>query len=356
MLYTFREGRLNFKKMKGVVDLSSIFCYFLRILIFFYLVDSEEVSVEKYYEEGKSIRLDCTVKNINEAMWQKDGQIITFGSIVIFDKRRISVGSNWATDYSLEITQMLKKDKGNYTCKNRMSNNADAYYNLKLKAGASIEDNMFSGPEVRAMENETVILWCNASGYPVLSVSWYVIEEDSIQEEKMTGLGINGNMLGIQRVSRSCASKFQCQAVSTYKPEKIEKRNITLIVDFFPEMSVIGFINNKSSSNILYGSTSETVKLSCTVFSSEPFNITWLSQRDKKELGWYSSQSGKSESAGIYGYSIKSNINHNDRRIVEVVLTVLLDTNDSFSNYSCNAENKLGPILKTIETRKKESM
>lgn len=290
--------------------------------------------------------LYCRVEDISKSSWRRGDKPISVGERT-FDTR-ISISSTNPRDCNLKITKMSKTDEGNYSC--REGGNEIISYNLIASESASIP--VHSGPIKTSMLGETVSLWCNATGYPTPNVTWYAYRQTG-SEEKLENIGITGKMLGIRNASRSCSTKYQCQAMNGYRMKKPAVMNITLTVHSFPDVFLRNKIDEKEILNAgpLPAKKRERVALSCLVYAVPPANVTW--SRDNIAIGTYHHINGiveKSKNNNTFLYDLKTKAI--EVKIgISVMLEFTLDAEDTFASYHCDAENEVGSTRKTVKIK-----
>lgn len=202
------------------------------------------------------------------------------------------------------------------------------------------------------MLGDTVNLWCNATGYPEPTVTWYAYQQTG-SGEKLESIGISGNMLGIRNISQSCNTIYQCQAINSYRMKKPVVKNITLRVDFIPDVSVGIKLNGKEILNggSVLGRKKDRVVLSCSIYAVPPPNVTW--SRDNITIGTYHHVNGaieKSSNTDNFLYELKTKALETKIGIT-VTLDFTLDADYTFAGYHCDAENEVGSNRKTVKIK-----
>ncbi|XP_052699042.1 limbic system-associated membrane protein-like [Crassostrea angulata] len=321
----------------------ALFC----ILAFFSVIDAKPEVVTYDLGEDLIYPLYCRVDDIRRTSWKRDDNLITFGKMVFKDKDRISIDSSRPLEYNLKMTQMSKNDEGNYSC--TAGEKTFGSYFLKAKESASIPTVISN---ITSMVGETVLLWCNATGYPEPTVTWYAYQQTE-SGEKLKNIGISGNMLGIRNISRNCNTIYQCQAINSYRMKKPVAKNITLRVDFFPDVFVHNEINGNEISNggSILGRKQDSVVLSCSVYAVPPPNVTW--SRDNITIGTYHHVNGaieKSQNNNTFLYELKTEPLQ-IKTGISLTLDFQLDADYTFASYHCDAENEVGSNRKTVKIK-----
>ncbi|XP_048736906.2 hemicentin-2-like [Ostrea edulis] len=314
-------------------------------------------------EAGSNLRspMWCERTKDYEILWKKDATIIAFGNQTIINDKRFSIRKNTAMDRSLKIRNLKLSDRGRYQCKNRENNAVLQDYLLKLKKATSITE--YSGEKVNIVEHGTTRLWCNATGIPEPTVTWYALEITSKQEEVLKDIGIQGNMLGIQNVSRYCATKFQCRASNDYNNYKdgrsIVTQNITLNVKFLPDVQIKIRVNGDSFRFIstITGKISDRLELVCDVLANPLTTVTWY--RDQIEIGRYSASESKPKRNDYdkdnYVYELSSiQMNSREPRFLALPLQFTLDDPYTFAVYRCVVVNEIGSVEKSTHVVQKQ--
>lgn len=319
------------------------------ILSLLSVIDAEPELVK--YELGEELKypLYCRVNDSSKSSWMYNGQKpISIGDIV-FDAKKYSLDDRVTPEYNLKLKDMSKNDAGNYSCTE--SSKEISSYILIAKESASIPSH--SGPFISSMLGETVKLWCNATGYPKPTVTWYAYQQTG-SVEKLESIGISGNMLGVRNISQRCNTIYQCQAINSYRMKKPVAKNITLRVDFIPDVSVSINLNGKeiSNSGSILGRKQDRVVLSCSVYAVPPPNVTW--SRDNTTIGTYHHVNDTVEKSNYNNNNFLYDIQTNALEIkigISVTLGFQLDADYTFASYHCDAENEVGSNRKTVKIK-----
>ncbi|XP_061183521.1 hemicentin-1-like [Saccostrea echinata] len=301
----------------------------------------------------------CEINKGEEILWRKDdNEVIFIGNTMISQDTRIRVKNDTSTDRSLSIRYLKSSDEGRYRCINRKTQAIISDYRLKLKAKPEIP--IHSGDKVNVLEYGTTRLWCNATGIPQPTVTWYAMEVTNQQEEVLRDIGIRGNMLGIQNVSRFCATKFQCRATNNYKENKAAVHNITLNVKFLPDVKIKIRLNegNFKVLSSFAGDRADKVELVCDVLANPLTTVTWY--RDEIEIGRYSSGETKpkrnDKESNNYVYELSNiQINRREPRFLSFPLKFTLDAKYTFSSYRCIVMNELGSVEDSVNVVPKQN-
>ncbi|XP_062593342.1 neurotrimin-like [Saccostrea cucullata] len=300
----------------------------------------------------------CDIKKGEEIIWKKDNiEVIFIGNALITTDKRITVNKDSSTDRSLKIRNLKTYDEGKYVCRNRDTQAIISEYHLILKAIPEIP--RYSGDRVNVREHDTTHLWCNATGIPQPTVTWYAMEVTNQQEELFRDIGIRGSMLGIHNVSRFCATKFQCRATNNYR-DKAAVQNITLNVKFLPDVQIKTKLNegNFKVVSSFAGKRADKVELVCDVLANPLTTVTWY--RDEVEIGRYSSGETKpkrnDKDTNNYVYELSNiQINQREPRFLSFPLKFTLDAKYTFSRYRCVVLNELGSEENSVNAVPKQN-
>ncbi|XP_052699041.1 lachesin-like [Crassostrea angulata] len=301
------------------------------------------------YELGDNLKypLYCRVNDISKSSWKRSDVPISAGGYV-FDFNKYSLDDRSPPEYNLKLKKsLLKNDAGKYSCTEGREEIKS--YILIAKESASIPKH--SESSIYSMLGETVKLWCNATGYPEPTVTWYACQQTRYGE-KLESIGISGNMLGIRNISRNCNTIYQCQAINSYRMKKPVAKNITLRVHFFPDVFVGIKLNDKeiSNSGFIFGRKKDRLALSCSVYAVPPANVAW--SRDNITIGTYHHVNGiieKSSNADNFLYGLTKAL---EIKIgISVTMDFTLDADNTFASYHCDAKNEVGYTRKTVKIK-----
>lgn len=314
------------------------------------VIHAEPERVILEYELGDNLQypLYCKVGDINKSSWKRSDVPISAGEYV-FDNKKYSLDDKSPPEYNLKLKKsLLKNDAGKYSCTE--GSKEIKIYILIAKESASIPKH--SESSIYSMLGDTVNLWCNATGYPEPTVTWYAYQQTG-SGEKLESIGISGNMLGIRNISQSCNTIYQCQAINSYRMKKPVVKNITLRVDFIPDVSVGIKLNGKEILNggSVLGRKKDRVVLSCSIYAVPPPNVTW--SRDNVTIGTYHHVNGaieKSSNTDNFLYELKTKALETKIGIT-VTLDFTLDADYTFASYHCDAENEVGSNRKTVKIK-----
>nr|XP_022330289.1 hemicentin-2-like isoform X1 [Crassostrea virginica] len=300
-----------------------------------------------------SYPLGCRRTKNHEVVWLHEGKAIALGNNIFNNDIRFAIETPYVLDRNLMIKNLKPDDAGRYQCKEYPDSNGSiiADYLLRLRAKASIP--VSSDSRVNVLENDEVRLWCNATGLPVPTITWYAIESNN-QQEFLKDIGVKGRMLGISNVSRYCSTTFQCQASNKYKETYPVYKNITLDVKFLPDVQIKVRVNgtNFLVADTISSNRAEQIELVCDVFANPLTKITWY--RDKTTIGHYSA----GESSPIKNDKDKTNYlytltniqtNTKEPRYWSFPLVFQADGQYTSGKYWCEVTNEVGSSRKYVQ-------
>ncbi|XP_060085905.1 hemicentin-1-like isoform X2 [Ylistrum balloti] len=111
------------------------------------------------------------------------------------------------------IITVQKEDSGTYECIAAKPEEVLKAYDLRIESKAVIPEAAYTKDAV-IQEGDTVKLWCNATGFPLPSISWEISETDSKGKVSFHDIGIRGKLLQIRNVSRHCSTSYRCIATN----------------------------------------------------------------------------------------------------------------------------------------------
>ncbi|XP_072288278.1 neural cell adhesion molecule 2 isoform X2 [Pyxicephalus adspersus] len=217
----------------------------------------------------------------------------------------------------LTIRNIINSDAGSYTC--RATN----------KAGVTEKQSflqVFVQPHIIQLQNETtvendhVILTCEAEGEPVPEITWKRASDgktfydgDKSQDERIESLGHHGkSSLRIKSVVLSDAGRYDCEAASRIGGHQ---KSMYLNVEYAPK-----FISNQT---IYYSWENNPINISCDMISNPSPTIFW--SRDKILLP---------------ARNITNIKTYRDGKKILLEITPISD--NDFGRYTCIANNSIG--------------
>ncbi|XP_072288271.1 neural cell adhesion molecule 2 isoform X1 [Pyxicephalus adspersus] len=218
----------------------------------------------------------------------------------------------------LTIRNIINSDAGSYTC--RATN----------KAGVTEKQSflqVFVQPHIIQLQNETtvendhVILTCEAEGEPVPEITWkrasdgktFYDGDKQSQDERIESLGHHGkSSLRIKSVVLSDAGRYDCEAASRIGGHQ---KSMYLNVEYAPK-----FISNQT---IYYSWENNPINISCDMISNPSPTIFW--SRDKILLP---------------ARNITNIKTYRDGKKILLEITPISD--NDFGRYTCIANNSIG--------------
>ncbi|CAH3163905.1 unnamed protein product [Pocillopora meandrina] len=167
---------------------------------------------EKIVAKGDDIKVTCRHKAlppVTDVQWIKDGEVISTNSTKVINNSRLNILHFNESLIQLSISPAIVADSGNYTCNvTNMVNSSSDSTSIIVEVKPSI---ITQPNNVTAEEGVTVKLYCNATGSPILHISWTfdgsVITAD---ENSRISLSNDSQELTITNVKRGDSGDYRC--------------------------------------------------------------------------------------------------------------------------------------------------
>ncbi|KAK3583564.1 hypothetical protein CHS0354_026153 [Potamilus streckersoni] len=160
-------------------------------------------------QKGEVARLKCLVASSDATVkWIKEPNLLISINMHVVSplKRRMVIQKPLASEWNLLINHVRESDTGYYTCRN--GDLVVSRVQLRLLELPTFLD---TSEDVIADENESLRLWCNATGYPTPIVTWYE-RTPSQSPDDVVNTGVVGRMLAIQTGSHGSDDAYICNA------------------------------------------------------------------------------------------------------------------------------------------------
>ncbi|XP_069138033.1 neurotrimin-like isoform X1 [Argopecten irradians] len=282
----------------------------------------------------------------------------------LIDARKRCIDESYGFD--LIITRVNNDDEGRYECIAGSKMEIIEAYDLKIEREAYIPETAYT-KDVIIWEGGTVKLWCNASGYPVPDIGWQIVQMESNGRESVHDIGIQGQLLKIQNVSRHCDDWYRCTASNKLSRIPVS-RDIKIHVNFgaMADLDVYSGDQcgtdtddlgeklrvNNSGSYYIEKKEGDEVSLVCSGSGSPNATIDWfIYQGDiliKISTLGLGNQIVNTNEIGSFVPSICLSLFQDERRF-KLKFRIF---DDKFAKYICRASNEYGVDETTITIKK----
>ncbi|CAH3163880.1 unnamed protein product, partial [Pocillopora meandrina] len=245
---------------------------------------------EQYLAKGSNIWLICRYEAsppVSEVQWIKEGTEIAGNTSVLINDSRVTILSFNESQIQLSITAASLKDGRNYTYKPEIVTHPQ---------------------NITTREGQNVTLYCNATGSPVPTISWYK-NGYPINNSFSTIFSPSHEQLTIRNVNRIDSGDYTCQAKNRVGTDTSNASTIN--VQYKPEI-----ITHPESEDIKEGGN---VTLSCNSTANPLLTTLWT--KDESPV------------------TNSSRVNFS---VVNKVLTITNVNRKDSGEYRCVASNKLG--------------
>jgi len=188
---------------------------------------------------GQTAVLPCSIEYLGKykVVWLDHKSIpLTYEDRRVVDDFRFSIVRPYLKEWNLQILNIKWEDQGPYRCTINTNPVKSKKVMLHVKVPATIIDEL-SSDDMTVQEGEVVVLICNVSGEPRPDVTWYrrpaAITGKTIERER---IGMTGEMIIIQNVSRYCDDIYECVASNGVPPSVSRQMRVT--VEFAPEIQL----------------------------------------------------------------------------------------------------------------------
>ncbi|CAL1529683.1 unnamed protein product [Lymnaea stagnalis] len=270
--------------------------------------------------EGGRVILPCSVDTTAEmsVIWVNPKKIVmSVGDRRLIDDHRISVERPYIKIWNLLIRNVRYNDSGIFECRINTNPVQTKKVHLDVKVPPAILSQL-SSDKVTLEEGQTATLVCNVTGIPQPNVTWYKRNYKELTGGVKEKIGLEGEVLIIHNVSRSCDDIYECY-VDNGVPPAVSKA-IRVVVDYAPEV----IIPNPRRMGQYLGK--ETI-LECNIFAHPQALTSWtkggkvLNKSDKYDIEVYKNEMENS---------------------VTLALKIRDLTESDFGRYECTGSNFLG--------------
>eukprot|EP00092_Neocalanus_flemingeri_P000880 GFUD01000937.1.p1 GENE.GFUD01000937.1~~GFUD01000937.1.p1 ORF type:complete len:449 (+),score=131.49 GFUD01000937.1:118-1464(+) len=258
--------------------------------------------------EGHTVRLPCLVDRLEGfvLLWRKNEQIISVGDQILDrSESRIHL-EEVENGNTLVISLADRADEAEYVCSVSAYRKTEIRHNVRIRVKPVIT----TSPEepLTLSEGDSATLSCQLlSGTPIPDLKWRRCEGESFPSGEKE---ILEDVIKLESVTRDDSGCYVCQADNGFADAPVTSLAM-LVVEYPPTVHI-----QKTEDS------AEEITITCTVESQPAAEVTWLKEGEKIE----------DDTKNII--IKKSDKNH--------TLTLLDAGTDTFSTYTCLAENKLG--------------
>lgn len=286
--------------------------------------------------EGQTALLPCHIRHLGNyrVTWtDKNINVITYEDRRIIDDSRFSIVRSQTQDWNLQIRDVKWSDQGNYHCTINTETIRSKTVVLHVKVPPKILDDL-TNDDQNVEEGATFRLTCSATGVPTPEVTWYRHSSSSARlaatESKQCeahalgpGIGMTGEVLVIENVSRYCDDIYECTASNGVAPDV--SRKIKVNVHFPPEVTI--------RTKLLKQYKDKDTILECTMTASPLAVNVW--------------EKGGQRIVASTKYRIEA-YDDPDTKSITLNLIIFSLTEEDFGEYRCLAMNALGQDEGTV--------
>jgi neuronal growth regulator 1 len=185
---------------------------------------------------GQTALLPCSIDYLGKykVAWLDHKSIpLTYEDRRVVDDFRFSVVRPYVKEWNLQIRDIKWEDQGQYRCTINTSPVKSKIVMLHVKVPATIIDEL-SSDDTTVQEGDVVVLVCNVTGVPTPDVTWYRRPASPGKAGERERIGMVGEMIIIQNVSRYCDDIYECVASNGVPPSVSRQMRVT--VEFEPEI------------------------------------------------------------------------------------------------------------------------
>lgn len=270
--------------------------------------------------QGKTVILPCIVSFANvddddrlkySVFWTNHKRtVITMNQIVQGDHRKYLLSHPYPNEWNLKIIRVRSSDSGEYRCQV----NSDPVQTKTVTLVVHVPPRISSPESVEVKESDQLVVYCNVTGDPTPTVSWY--KDNKKLEEH------SSEMLVIEKAARNDSGIYRCKAENGIQPADIE--DITVDVLYAPTVHM--------STNEISQFRYKAIVLDCKVIANPKETVTWYKNGNPLRSNWKYKLENYEQSGGSQTHSLT--INYLER----------LD----FGDYVCLAVNKVGTASQVV--------
>lgn len=290
------------------------------------------ISPDAVTDIGGDVELTCTIRKQQQypVSWIRLGKSVGASPVVISRGPELQVADQrfsltqdkdaGSSSYTLAIKKVRKSDATKYQCQVMVSlnNQITKSVEVKVKMQPVIKEGL--SPTMRVVEGQPADLECQASGYPIPTVTWTRPDKSLLVNGKASYVG---SKLPLTSVRREDRGRYECYVHNGVGSG--QKRAITLEVEFSPKV--------KAPRPRIPQALDYEADLTCEIEAYPPPSIIWT-----KDDGPITNN----------GSFYVSHFAKEDDKIVSSVKIYAMDAN-KYGKYDCAALNKHGKDVKEIE-------
>ncbi|KAL7647441.1 UNVERIFIED_CONTAM: hypothetical protein RMT77_001037 [Armadillidium vulgare] len=323
--------------MNIIISFAGLWIYFVSTSAESLLTLSpSETTPMKFVGDGFFVACESKGKNVQRVMWTgPDGNPITTYRAsreqTASEPPRIHIedGSSGHRGVDIFFRNITMKDRGKYTCSaNVDGNEVETSFELVIFKPIDFSD---TPPEQYLEEGRDSTLICNVHGDPVPNVSWQ--RSGTTLKlgagKKFSSHPENPNWIVVQNASLEDKGKYTCTAIQlSQQTSNHEIFGIEVKVHHKP-------FPNPSSNHIneSYSYITGVVNLTCEALAEPQANFTWL--KDDNIVN-------STENVKIFNTDHRS------------ILQLTVKDDNTFGDYECKAQNRLGTLARVITLEKGE--
>ncbi|XP_060586612.1 protein CEPU-1-like [Ruditapes philippinarum] len=270
--------------------------------------------------QGKTAILPCMI-NFNDVddderrkysvIWtDRRDRTISVNENVIMNPRKFVISHPYPNEWNLRIVRVRSTDHGEYRCQV----NSDPVQTKFVVVIVQVPPRIQRSEDVEVMETETLTIYCNATGNPPPTVTWY---KDG---EKLPGF--TGEKLVIDKALRNNSGLYRCEAKNGIDPSNSEI--ITVNVLYSPTVLV--------ATSRISQYRFKSIVLNCNVLANPTATISWIKNGQYLHDNWKYKQMEFEQSDGSQSHNL------------EISYLERLD----FGDYICFAINQAGSDSEVI--------
>ncbi|XP_060082790.1 protein amalgam-like [Ylistrum balloti] len=253
------------------------------------------------------------------------------------------------------------EDSNSYVCRSNTGERTPivSYRLVVIEPVATrIHNGSFSGPTMEVNETGNVSMWCNVTGEPKPTISWYTY----FNQETPTEIGIFGPKLEIRNISRECPWRYYCLMDFAKYQDMTAKKEINLTINYSPKVDLE--ISKRSSEdtdwheidfngteNSFAANITDRIRLHCSV-DTRPYNYSVWSLNGEPFITHHAESGVQAVNTHhlLYDIAEQAHAVKGQKHLLMVMLK--FNSNQAYGLYECQAQNSLGKQSASFYIRK----